>query len=363
MHDKHIPGLDGLRGLAAVIVALNHAPKFGLSKVVEQGAGNYGVMLFFILSGFLMAHLYLDRTFSQRDASSYIVARITRIVPLYYFVLLISFCITFYAPSGWPFQMSAAQLLLHLLFIGNVSVFWSIGPEFQFYFFFILIWWAWSRKVDGKPSAFYLVVIFSVLAYILNGYFPGTLFLSKLHIFWTGILACALLKKVIIYKPSPMSVTFIQVSALFVLMAILWPPVEFARLIYPYSLNDPKFLAYYANLGRVGAAGFIIFCFSFKSVFSRLIFGNAFARFLGNCCFSIYLLHIPVFYAVKHLKITELYGPSAGLILAMFVVLLLSYGSYRLIETPSRTCFRGPLLRTLSGIQIFLFGKQDIAVR
>ena len=54
---KNIPQLDGLRGAAAMIVVLAHAGNLGLIWRNPQ-SGHIGVMLFFALSGFLMAWLY-----------------------------------------------------------------------------------------------------------------------------------------------------------------------------------------------------------------------------------------------------------------------------------------------------------------
>ena len=59
---KDIPVLNGLRGLAVMIVFASHASNiFYQGEIVGWGGGQLGVMLFFMLSGFLMAHLYAGR--------------------------------------------------------------------------------------------------------------------------------------------------------------------------------------------------------------------------------------------------------------------------------------------------------------
>jgi len=61
-HLSSIKSLDGLRGLAALIVVVSHF-SFVVSRFAHgelKGAGHAGLMIFFVLSGFLMGHLYLD---------------------------------------------------------------------------------------------------------------------------------------------------------------------------------------------------------------------------------------------------------------------------------------------------------------
>ena len=87
----YINSLTGLRGVAAFIVFISHCSNQGmLPDVLGDGLGQIGVMLFFILSGFLMAHLYLDKEASVNNIKNYLVARVGRIFPLYF--LLILFC-------------------------------------------------------------------------------------------------------------------------------------------------------------------------------------------------------------------------------------------------------------------------------
>ena len=72
---NNIPALDGLRGLAAVIVLVSHVSNnVGLwGGVLGHGGGQIGVMIFFVLSGYLMGFLYLDRPFNSAEVWSYAV--------------------------------------------------------------------------------------------------------------------------------------------------------------------------------------------------------------------------------------------------------------------------------------------------
>lgn len=67
--------LNTLRALAALIVFFTHFSDIThwLDGALGGGSGAYGVMLFFLLSGFLMSLLYLDKDFTKakREARVY----------------------------------------------------------------------------------------------------------------------------------------------------------------------------------------------------------------------------------------------------------------------------------------------------
>jgi peptidoglycan/LPS O-acetylase OafA/YrhL len=77
--------LDGLRGLAAFTVLMTHFSNFTniWGGVLGYGAGQLGVMLFFCLSGFLMARLYMDRPFTFGAVCDFFRRRLARVVTLY----------------------------------------------------------------------------------------------------------------------------------------------------------------------------------------------------------------------------------------------------------------------------------------
>jgi peptidoglycan/LPS O-acetylase OafA/YrhL len=61
--------LNMLRGLAALIVLVSHYSNATnlLNAMPGRGAGQLGVMIFFILSGFLMSYLYLKKGFTKDE--------------------------------------------------------------------------------------------------------------------------------------------------------------------------------------------------------------------------------------------------------------------------------------------------------
>ena len=73
--------LDGLRGIAAFAVILDHTPPNFLGELIP---GRYlAVDFFFVLSGFVLAHAYGRRLEGGWSVFSFMRARVIRLYPLY----------------------------------------------------------------------------------------------------------------------------------------------------------------------------------------------------------------------------------------------------------------------------------------
>jgi peptidoglycan/LPS O-acetylase OafA/YrhL len=138
----HVPELDGVRGVAVLLVMICHSamwlPHSWLRTVLVEG--KIGVDLFFVLSGFLITGILLD---TQRDRSAlrnFYIRRGLRIWPLYFGFLLVAFvALRRMVPSGlspWAYALFL-QNFLYTAGIGPVlDPTWSLAVEEQFY----LIW-------------------------------------------------------------------------------------------------------------------------------------------------------------------------------------------------------------------------------
>ncbi len=148
-----IAELDGLRAFAILLVLARHgirpfwqeaAPLFpvaGWDAAVPLLNGWIGVDLFFVLSGFLIAHHILRRWgggFGNTGVRDYLIKRALRIVPAYYAVLFIAALgwIPAYSPGS---EALGLRIAYHMLFFqdylpANIVVpFWSLGVEEKFY--------------------------------------------------------------------------------------------------------------------------------------------------------------------------------------------------------------------------------------
>ena len=112
--ENHILALDGIRGLAVLLVLYNHLfwsnPVSG-NRIFDflnavRASSYVGVNLFFALSGFLITGILLDTVTSPNFFKTFYVRRTLRIFPLYYGVLLVLFLLTgpfHFAWNGWQY--------------------------------------------------------------------------------------------------------------------------------------------------------------------------------------------------------------------------------------------------------------------
>jgi peptidoglycan/LPS O-acetylase OafA/YrhL len=278
-----------------------------------------------------MAYLYIGKDFSALSVTSYAVHRFSRIAPAYLFIVLLSFIIHTAFYPDFTYAISETNILRHLLFSGNVSVFWSITPEVEFYFLFVLVWAAASRYLTRRSDITGLVLL-TLGCLILMAYrdaLPGTFVGSKLHYFVFGVIAGVIRSKMAAQQLNVKSLNYLH--ALLVAAMVSGAVVILAghgSAILPFA----DYEAFYSSLLTAVFGAFAVFVFSFSSAVGNFFFANRAIIFCGECSFSIYLLHQPViFFFHKYLP-----QPLPLIYLAPFivVVLVLSWLNYRWIERP-----------------------------
>ena len=178
-HTGFIPALDGLRGIAIIMVMLHHftyyRPTGGVDGLIASVLffGWAGVDLFFVLSGFLITGILLDSRGSHRYFSSFYARRTLRIFPLYYLVLFLALVVLpmFPAlhlviagevelmPPQWPFWVYLTNVAIaergwvH----GWVDVAWSLAIEEHFYLVWPFLIWLCPPRLVAVLCAVILV--------------------------------------------------------------------------------------------------------------------------------------------------------------------------------------------------------------
>ena len=156
--------LDGLRGLAVLIVFLSHTSNRSIHLLPYadfSGIGKSGVYLFFLLSSFLLTYPFVAKgrsAFRKDFLINYSVRRVFRIYPLYLVYLLLGVVTTVLLwrlighdkPVGVPFVLSGSEFVQHLLLSEGKGVTWSILVEFHFYFVLPILAFIFSVALGNR---------------------------------------------------------------------------------------------------------------------------------------------------------------------------------------------------------------------
>jgi peptidoglycan/LPS O-acetylase OafA/YrhL len=355
----HLPWLDGLRGGASLWVLLSHVQILsGLKSIPILSWGSLAVDLFMMLSGFLMAHHYIQRQKTEswdlfRTFFIFWIRRFFRIAPLYYVLLITALALgpwlgeyRFAIASVWPntatsaeryFDHSIVNALAHMSFIfGFFPHFafrtplpdWSIGLEIQFYLAFPAIMLATSRIGPIKSS---LVLIVGCL--FLKALFPEffhqfempTFLPIKLYIFLVGIwIAIARAQK------SMQKGFFVSLS-----IAALWIIFERSSISVVRMLLIAS-MFYLMNNGTLPASQFL------QGGINKIrgYLSGSVSKFMGDTSYATYLVHLivilPIAGELSQLPQYQVLDPAIRfgvcLLLSMPIIYTISWLLYKTVE-------------------------------
>ena len=323
------PHLEGLRGIAVVLVLLHHLnQELPTGAIVENG--RYGVTIFFVLSGFLIASLLLRELaeFGRVDGKRFLVRRFARIVPAYAAVLGLYLI----AVIGLDvFTASNKDLFVDKLFSlltftsnwhesateGPFFVSWSLGAEMQFYALLILVVLAFGRRGAGAVVGMAaLVIVGRLAAASFQGPEPTVWLLRGVEeSIWVGVLAAALLaqpgfRRHLDRWVSPSVVVGLLVS-LFVLLSSGSIPHKHGPMSIAIALLSAACIVSAARSRRVP------------------LLANRLVEYLGARSYGIYLLHMIVI-----LLLRKFLGGAWTLVLVLPLSMLAAELLHRWVEKP-----------------------------
>ncbi|MGC9158718.1 MAG: acyltransferase family protein [Terracidiphilus sp.] len=155
---SYLPELDGLRGLAILWVVLYHChPRLAGTWLYSTALWGWsGVILFFILSGFLITSILLETRDKPHYFHNFHARRALRIWPVYILLLAVVYLNApwFIGPSiidavktaPWLAYLFLVQNLFHLALPPALAPTWALAIEEQYYFF-----WAPAVRFLRKP--------------------------------------------------------------------------------------------------------------------------------------------------------------------------------------------------------------------
>jgi peptidoglycan/LPS O-acetylase OafA/YrhL len=356
---SYVPELDGLRGVAILMVVGFHAGLPGF-----KNGGYLGVDVFFVLSGYLITSILLRERNEKGviNLLGFYFRRTLRLAPA-----LIGLCLALVV--AMPLVNNSSQVRIDLLsalgyvanwtrafdlgtpmYLGHV---WSLAIEEQFYLFWPLLFVAillWFRQRDAIKIVLLLAAAswsWRALLFIqgtsVNRLYNGTD--TRLDALFIGCaLALALsIRGVRSYYPTN-RVNFAAVVAI--------PAFVVLYTLFKY---DSPFM-YLAGFGIVSlsAAALISACVSESDSVLRKAFRVRPLVYIGKISYSLYLWHYPVFLIVW-LKWGQ--ADQSLVWLTIPFVFAISAASYHLIEQP---CLRWRA--TVTGRRLQILGAGALAV-
>ena len=330
----HLAPLDGARGLAVLLVLLDHASDQGMR--LFPGAdlnrtGKYGVYLFFVLSAFLLTSQFYARPRDElvRISTwiSYAARRFLRVFPVYIVVLLAMIAMDELRPS---------DLGTHLLLRNGKGVYWTIPVEVKYYLLLPLVvltlFWA------GRKHWTFGLAAAAATAFLCFGFF-------RFENFWS-------LHETVLLAPN--LAPFLMGSATAVAYGALqrrpaaagrwsiWLQAAAIMGVLLLLFRIPALYNFIASpLKRVGKFAYDpIVCGAIWSLFILgILQGKGWLahamgwrplRFLGLISFSAYLWHAKFVSDVDDLPVP----PLLRLLTFLAIVIAVATASYFLLERP-----------------------------
>ncbi|MGB0101297.1 MAG: acyltransferase, partial [Nocardioides sp.] len=153
LRDRSFPTLNAARAIGAIMVVLTHAA-FNTGQINQGWVGavlarlDFGVAIFFVLSGFLLTRPWFLDAGAGRTAPStrhYLWKRALRILPLYWIVVVVA--LTFDPANedltwqDWVANLTFTQLYRPELLPSSLTQMWSLCTEVAFYVLLPLLCW------------------------------------------------------------------------------------------------------------------------------------------------------------------------------------------------------------------------------
>lgn len=305
---SYIPEIDGLRFIAIMAVVAVHIAGYWLvragrsypamspidselHKVLQLGL--YGVHLFFVISGFVLAMPFCKHVFlggKPVDLSQYFWRRVTRLEPPYVLTMLVYFLFMPFFGKGswgelWPHLLASLAYVHNIVYgegslINNVA--WSLEVEIQFYLLVPLITWLLLlRQSVRRLALIMLILFFSLHSMWLPGHWPKSI-LQYAQYFLMGVILCDLWTTT--WKKANRS-SLADIPGL-----VAWP------LFIAVNVHRPGPFADLLNPWLMAA----LFFSALRGLLHGRILSCAALTIIGGMCYSIYLLHGRVLAFVIH---------------------------------------------------------------
>lgn len=356
---QHLPALDGVRGLAILLVLAHHllAANDAITRslflnvtLAVRSAGWMGVDLFFVLSGFLITGILYDSLGGPEYFRPFYARRFLRIFPLYYGVLFLLLIFTYPLQIHWNgFQYVLFVYLqnippLSYLGAGHVSAytghFWSLAVEEQFYLVWPLAIFLLRTRRRIIAAALLVAAIAPALRtfFLLSGFGHWLIYTFTLCRMDSLLIGAALsvamrgpVRKLLL-RWAPISLCIFLGGTLLI-----------SFFLHSWDLSEE-------TNGFLDSVGYSLLAIGFAALiatvqrphsFLNAVFRIRVLRWFGKYSYGIYVLHLIIFGMIglgpRHWLDDRFHSKALGVVLgavpALLITLALAWLSYNFYES------------------------------
>ncbi len=370
----HYPALDGARAIGAFMVLMTHVGfRSGASLDGSMFGGvlarfNFGVTLFFVLSGFLLYRPFAAHALGLGDkpkVGQYFRRRASRIIPaLWVFVTVV---LLFVVPNRVTFKDFYSYLLLIQVYNNNdarpaLTHLWSLSSEVLFYVLLPVLAWLFARRRTDRNTAarrqLVGIALVAAAGYVFSlargagwidhfqaalwlpnfiSWFCLGMFLAVLSLIGKDVTVIARLRGVLEQWAQSVATCWFVATGLFLLSSL---PIG-----TPYDLTiatSGQFITQNILFG-LSAFFFVLPLVLGKHRRTNKVLGTGLGRYLGDISYSIYLWHVPALIWAEAILGLELFSGNFWLLTALTAALSIA------VATASWFLLERPAMRYLSG--------------
>ena len=336
---RHFHGLDTLRGIAALLVALYH-----LSGMKYGFAGYVLVDFFLVLSGFVLAHSYLYRSVAV-GKWEFAIRRFARLWPMHVVALFVMYGAIYYPLTGLFFSEPGTNthntwntLIQNLTLTHNIG----LPPNGPYV-------WSWNTPSWSISVEFWVNILFILLVTKrTKSLSMGVLALACLGVVWHGVGSLGTYNenffKVLnsgMLRGIASFVLGIISYRLYVKYKDVSVGLGLASLLEALCAGLVVFFLYTTYLGMPGLELLAPFAFTLMVPFlacerGQLTRWAVHFKYLGAISYSVYLNHMGIWILFGHAWISDHVSENPRLLIQMVVLLIYSHFTFQYIERPSQ---------------------------
>lgn len=321
--------LDGLRGLAAILVLGDHS-----GSPLFKGLGAIGVLIFFSLSGFLLSIPFVkdpSRITSFKFITEYFKRRLKRILPMFYFFIIINYL----------FRGRYDSFIRHLFFLQGDGFLWTIPQEIYFYMILPVVLLINFFLIKKSPI-FSLVFLLGMAVFLNETGDDWLEFMygnGRMLPLWAGVFLNGVFISFLVHYPPFQrlpSVTKIANSTIVSLLfwAILFFPGQVLGLFM--ERKDDFTWEYFGNISYITSMLLLVVVVGSESLFAKTMRFMP-LRAVGLVGYSFYIMHTTgLSLAEKFFQIyLSVKIPAFPLFsISLFLTYAIAAVTYTLIERP-----------------------------